>query len=198
MSERPAFPVRRQTERLILKMLAADDAPRVVQFLEDNREHLRPWEPPLPPDFLTDAFFAKELPRVQSLYENDEAMRLFMLADEQPDSPVIGHVSFTQFKRGHLQSCVLSYACDYRRVGKGYMTEALRAGIAVVFDELGFHRIEATYQLENLASAAVLRKLEFTEVGTYPGYNFVNGAWRDNILVTKLNPSAPTPTKSGY
>jgi ribosomal-protein-alanine N-acetyltransferase len=196
--KRPEFPVRRETERLILKMLDAPEAPRPVRFLVENREHLAPWEPLLPPGFLTDESFAEELPRVRKQYEDDQALRLFMMLDEAPEAPVIGHVSFTQFKRGHLQSCVLSYACDYRHVGKGYMTEALRAGIDVVFNELGLHRIEATYQVENVASGAVLRKLGFIEVGLYPGYNFINGEWRDNILVAKLNPDAPAPTVSGY
>ena len=63
------------------------------------------------------------------------------------------------------------------------MTEALLRAIRIAFDELEFHRIEATYQVENHASAAVLEKLGFFQVGLYPGYNFIGGAWRDNMLM---------------
>ncbi len=62
-------------------------------------------------------------------------------------------------------STEIGYWLRSDKAGRGYMTEAAGAVIAAAFEHLGVHRIELRAGYENHASAAVARKLGFTEEG---------------------------------
>ena len=63
----------------------------------------------------------------------------------------------------------LFWIIDPAHQGQGYATEAAAALIRYAFDELRLHRILATTEYTNLASAAVMRRLGMTvEQNPYP------------------------------
>ena len=49
------------------------------------------------------------------------------------------------------------------------MTEGLGAVLALVFGQLGLHRVEANIQPANLGSIALVRRLGFEKEGFRPG-----------------------------
>jgi len=71
--------------------------------------------------------------------------------------------------------------------GRGIATEAAAAVIRFAFDELDLHRLETGYFPHNIASGKVLRKLGFNVEGYARDYLFIDGAWRDSILVSLIN-----------
>ena len=65
--------------------------------------------------------------------------------------------------------------------GQGYATEAARAVLAHGFGPLGLHRIAATCDPENTASAHVLEKIGMTCEGRLRDYLKIRGQWRDRL-----------------
>jgi ribosomal-protein-alanine N-acetyltransferase len=53
----------------------------------------------------------------------------------------------------------MGYVLVRARWGQGYATEAAMANLRFGFDELGLHKIMATCDTENIASARVLGKI---------------------------------------
>ena len=182
------------TPRLRLSLLAPADAPRVRDFLERNREYFRPWEPPRPEGYLTEAYWRDKLTEAPGDLEADRSVRFFLLRREAPDGSVIGVVNFSRLVRGAFLCAGLGYSLDERVAGQGLMQEALRASLAWMLDAHGFHRIEANYRPENLRSGRVLAALGFVVEGYARDYLLVDGAWRDHVLTSltrRADPAAP-------
>lgn len=173
------------TERLTLRMLDADEAALVVEFVTRNREHLRPWEPTR-----TEAHFRVDHWReMLSTFAADQAagthVRRFLLRHGR----VIGAVNLNNVVRGAFQSAYLGFSLDAESQGQGLMHEALRAVIDHAFsrDGLYLHRIEANHQPHNEKSASVLHHLGFERQGFAKDYLFLDGAWRDHVMLALVN-----------
>jgi RimJ/RimL family protein N-acetyltransferase len=66
--------------------------------------------------------------------------------------------------------------------GKGYATEAAREVIRFAVEDLGLHRVEATCDPSNGASARVMEKAGMTQEGRLRDHMLVRGRWRDSLL----------------
>ena len=66
------------------------------------------------------------------------------------------------------------------------MTDALRATLPFVFDELRLHRLEAACLPHNEPSKGVLAKVGFHEEGLARQYLRINGQWADHLLFALL------------
>jgi ribosomal-protein-alanine N-acetyltransferase len=82
---------------------------------------------------------------------------------------------------------VLGYQIDRECEGRGLMSEALRAAIRYMFEDQKLHRIAANYRPENVRSGRLLAKLGFRIEGFAKDYLFIDGAWRDHILTSRVN-----------
>ncbi len=174
-----------ETKRLILKTLRAQGAPLVLDYFLRNREFLEKWEPKRGEDFYTEAFQREELSREQAEMDAGRMLRLWIFRkDEQR---VIGSVNFGSIVRGAFLSCFLGYRLDKDEKDKGYMTEAIKAGIGLMFSEYGLHRIEANIMPRNKRSLRVVEKLGFYNEGYAKKYLRINGVWEDHIHMALLN-----------
>jgi RimJ/RimL family protein N-acetyltransferase len=70
--------------------------------------------------------------------------------------------------------------------GRGYATEAAQALLDFGLTGGGLHRITATCDPENAASARVLEKIGMTREGRLRDHFLIRGAWRDRLLYAKL------------
>ncbi len=190
-------PVTIETPRLLLTMARPEQAELLCKYHLENREHLRPWEPPRPPGFYTPEFWQWRLEQNLDEFSHDQSFRLMLMPREGEAEVPFGLINFSRFNRGPSQSCLLGYSAHHRQQGKGYMTEALGAAVEFVFERLGFHRVEANYMPINERSGRLLRRLGFVVEGYARDYLFIDGAWRDHILTARTNPSAPRPAALG-
>jgi len=181
-------PPRLTTPRLIVRPPTLEDVPAIVAYLKGNRRHLAPWSPTFPAGFFTRRFWAERVRQATHEWESGTALRLYMFSKGDPKR-VIGSINFTQIFRGPFQNTFLGYAIAADEQGKGLMTEALRAAIGFVFEEMNLHRISANHMPTNVASREVLRKLGFTVEGYARNYLLVNGIWEDHVLTTLINPA---------
>lgn len=175
-----------ETERLLLKILDKSSAQIVTDYYLRNKSFLAEWEPVRAPEFYTTQFREQELDKEFNNIVNGNTLKLWIVKKED-ESKVIGAFSFNTIIRGAFLSCYLGYNLDEHEINQGYMTEALRKGIEIIFDEYKLHRIEASILPRNVRSAAVLEKLGFVNEGLSRDYLKINGKWEDHIHMVLLN-----------
>jgi len=80
----------------------------------------------------------------------------------------------------------IGYALISSERGKGYCTEAVQIAVDYLFMSKDIVRIQATTQLENVASQKVLEKARFQKEGTIRKGEFAWGKWTDLYLFSIL------------
>ncbi len=80
----------------------------------------------------------------------------------------------------------LGYCLNRRFWGRGYATEAAAALLAFGFRELKLHRIFATCDVANAASARVMEKVGMAREGRLREHKQVKGKWRDSYVYAIL------------
>jgi len=93
---------------------------------------------------------------------------------------MIGSVVLAQSSVEHRRG-EMGYVLARDVWGRGYATEAAAALLAYGF-AAGLHRIGATCDPENAASARVLEKIGMSFEGRLREYFLIRGAWRDRLL----------------
>ena len=175
-----------ETERLILKVLDKSYADLVLDYYLRNKAFLEEWEPKRSKEFYTKEYQEKQLDKELADINNKRTFKLWIFKKEDR-SRIIGFVSFTNIILGAFLSCYLGYKLDKDEINKGYMTEAVKKGVEIVFNEFGLHRIEANIMPRNKASLRVVEKLGFYNEGFAYKYLKINGKWEDHIHMVLLN-----------
>jgi ribosomal-protein-alanine N-acetyltransferase len=183
-----------ETGRLLLRVPGPKDAPGLLAYALENRDHLAPWEPERQEAYFTLPFWRGEARTARRESQEGKALRLAAFLKGDPRAAVAGTINLRHVVRGALHGAVLSYSLDRGLVGRGLMTEALRGVVDHAFGPMGLHRLEAAYVPENARSAAVLRRLGFGPVGYAPDYLLIAGRWRDHVLTALVHPSWRPPS----
>lgn len=160
---------------------------------EQSRAFLTPWEPVWPADDLTRTSFRYRVRRHAEEMARDEAYSFFVFRES--DDVLLGGLSFGYVRRGVSQSASLGYWMGEPYAGKGYMTRAVRAACAYVFEKQGLHRIEASCLPTNEPSRRLLERVGFRQEGYARSYLNINGEWRDHLLFALLGSDPIAPDK---
>jgi ribosomal-protein-alanine N-acetyltransferase len=176
-----------ETARLSLVASTHVTAFETLDFYQRNREHFAPWDPPIPPDFLSLVGQARRVELACTDFRAQTALRYWLTLREDPRR-IVGQVHFSQLARGAFQNSMLGYSVDRALQGAGLMSEALRAGIDEVFsDRVRLHRVQANVRPENARSIALLERLGFEREGLSKRYLFIAGDWRDHYSYALRN-----------
>ncbi len=167
-----------------LRPLSMSDYPHWAELRAASRTHLVPWEPEWAKDELTRNAFRHRLRHHQHEIREDRGYA-FALIDEREDR-LIGGVSLSNVRRGVTQSASLGYWLGAPYIGRGAMTEAVRAVVPFAFGALRLHRLEAASMPANTPSIRVLERNGFMREGFAQRYLKINGEWRDHILFGRL------------
>ena len=179
-----------ETARSRLVLPEPADAPRIIRYYDENRQHLAPWESIRADEFYTEAFWLSEIRQATQEFVNGQSLRLFIVDKLNPGETIIGQCALRNIIRSAFQACHLGYSLHHEAVGKGLMFEALSALIGYAFDDMGLHRIMANYIPTNERSGRLLRRLGFVVEGYARDYLFLAGKWQDHILTSLVNPNA--------
>lgn len=175
-----------ETERLVLKTLDSSEWNLVLDYHIRNKEFLKEWEPLRNELFYTKEIQQKQLDNDRVNLESGIGLRLWIFKKGISDQ-TIGCIAFNNIVRGAFLSCHLGYKLDQDEINQGYITEALKKGIAIVFEEYQLHRIEANIMPKNKASLVVVEKLGFHREGLARDYLKINGEWEDHVHMVLLN-----------
>lgn len=175
-----------ETERLILRTLEEEDAGRVLEFYLRNKEFLKEWETVRTEDYFSLDYQRLLIQKEQIVMEHGGSLRLWIFKKDDPET-AIGSIGFDNIVMGHFRSCFMGYKIDKDEINKGYITEAARKGIEIMFNQFGLHRIEANIMPRNVRSLRVAEKLGFHNEGLAIKYLKINGKWEDHIHMVLLN-----------
>jgi ribosomal-protein-alanine N-acetyltransferase len=181
-----------RTGRLVLATPSPALADAARQFFDRNTAHLKPWSPPIPPQANALAYWEDVVDKARTALESGTAIRLWMCPRDQPEC-VIGSIGYSQISRGPFCNAILGYQIDAAYEGKGLMKEALHETNRFMFEDFGLHRISANYRPENVRSGRLLAAMGFVIEGFARDYLFIDGAWRDHILTSKVNSGFQVP-----
>jgi RimJ/RimL family protein N-acetyltransferase len=161
------------TERLVVRPLRSDDVPTVVAYRNDPAvARYQDWDLPFSPaDGERMARFLATAP--WPLYGD-----WYQLVIEH-DGVVVGEVGVGRTPKG-LQAD-LGYTLARHAQGRGFATEAVGAVVDLLFAE-GVHRVHATLDPDNVASARLLERLGFRHEGRTVKASLIRGEWLDDDL----------------
>ena len=89
-------------------------------------------------------------------------------------------------RRALFRTGEIGYGLHPEVWGRGFGTLLGRELLRIGFEELGFHRIQATCDPRNLGSAGVLRKLGMTYEGRLRHSMLIRDGWRDSEMFSIL------------
>jgi RimJ/RimL family protein N-acetyltransferase len=171
-----------RSARIILRELALEDWP-AVQAYASRIEVCRyqPWGPNTPEEtrcFVVDAMAsAAEHPR----------RRYALAVTLTPDGRVIG-LAEMNVRDARSGSGEISYVLHPDHWGQGIATEAAGLLLRFGFAELGLHRIFATCDPRNVASARVMEKNGLQYEGRLREALRIRDGWRDSLVYAILEP----------
>ena len=105
------------------------------------------------------------------------------------DAPVVGWVSASDYRSRECYRGIAEFSVyvhdDYqgRKVGRKLMNAFIPACV-----EAGLWKILSRIFPENMASLALCRAVGFKEVGLYEQHSYLDGVWRDVVIVERLFP----------
>ena len=164
-----------QTERLLLRTMTDADVDDIHAYhsLEDVCRYLM-YEPRTRDEVAEKV--AKYSQAIALAGDGD----YWQLAIERADAPgrVIGDLYFT-IESVANSTAEIGWVLNPDHAGRGYMTEAARAVLAIAFDALGLHRVKATLDPRNATSAALCTRLGMREEAYFVEDLWFKGAWGD-------------------
>lgn len=168
-----------ETARLVLRPLAAADAPDLFAIFRD-REVARYWSsPPMIDPREAAALIAEvaELFAERTLFEWGVARRA--------DDRAIGTVTLWKLEPENRRAEV-GFALARAAWGQGLMGEALVALLDFAFGPLALHRLEADVDPRNERSLKALERLGFRREGLLRERYFVAGEIQDSVILGLL------------
>lgn len=168
-----------ETDRLWLKILKPNYCRQVLDYYKRNHNFLQEWEPQRPKDFYTLSYQKRQLSYEYRMFKERKLIRFWILKKE--DNKLIGNICLSNIIMGNFRSCYMGYKLDCDEINKGYMTEAIKKVVEIMFNEYGLHRIEVNVMPRNIRSLKVMKKLNFEEEGYSRRYLEINGKWEDHV-----------------
>ena len=119
-----------------------------------------------------------------------------------PEAPVVGWVSASDYRSRECYRGIAEFSVyvhdDYQglNIGRKLMDAFIPACV-----EAGLWKILSRIFPENVASLALCKAVGFREVGVYENHSYLDGIWRDVIIVERLFPeniTNPPPDPSEW
>lgn len=173
---------RLNSDRLLLRPLEPEDAPKLLQYVLENREWLMPWEPIHPPAYFTLEGQHRILEQCMEDRREQTGVMLGIFERNTANGRIQGRISVSGIVRGIWQNGFLGYSIAAARADRGYMTEAVRRVVLYGFANLALHRLQASIIPRNEASKKVLEKSKFRYEGRALRYLKINDVWEDHDI----------------
>ncbi|MGB4438819.1 MAG: GNAT family N-acetyltransferase [Sedimentibacter sp.] len=176
---------RYESDRLYLKILKPNYGRDILEYYKRNHNFLNEWEPKRTKDFYTLSYQKGLLNYEYGMFKDNLLVRFWIVKKE--DNKIIGNVCYSNIIMGNFKSSFLGYKLDKDEINKGYMTEAIKKTVQIMFNDFGLHRIEINVVPRNKRSLRVMEKLQFEQEGFSKRYLEINGVWEDHIHFATYN-----------
>lgn len=185
----PAYRI--ETERLIVRCYQPSDVQMLADAVAESVDHLKPWMPWVhaePEDFQVKV---DRLRRFRGEFDLGEDF-IYGIFNKEETRLLGGTGLHTRIGDGQLE---IGYWIHKDYTNQGLVTESTAALVKVAFEILHIHRLEIHCDPQNLASAAIPRKLGFTHEGTLRAKTPFLDRWSDSMVWGMLQEEYPnTPS----
>lgn len=175
----PEFPLR--TQRLVVRPYTADDFDFLVE-LESDPDVLRYVSWPPRDAVQVRASLEKKVRQTGLREEGDDLTLLVLLA---ASGARVGDIQLTWTSREHHQG-EIGFITHPEHAGHGYATEAAELVVGLGFEVLRLHRIVASLDRRNAASARVVQRLGMRQEACLRQNAFRKGEWTDEAIYAVL------------
>lgn len=167
------------TDRLILREFRDADWVAVHEYASDPEVvRYMPWGPNTEED--TRAFVGRAI-----VSQADDPRTGYEFAITLRGGRLVGGCGIHAMNATN-RSAFMGYCLSRDVWGQGFATEAAGALMAFGFEALGLHRIAATCDVDNAASAKVLEKAGMRREAHFREDTLLRGRWRDSYLYAVL------------
>ncbi len=169
-----------ETARLKLRRFTIEDAENMYKnwASEDEVTRFLTW-----PTHANVEVTRELLSRWVKEYENKNYYNWVIELKETEE--IVGNISVVSVKE-NIEGAALGYCIGTKWWGKEIMPEAGKAVIKFLFEQVGFHRIDATHDKNNPKSGRVMQKLGMTYEGTLRSAGFCNQGIIDEVWYSIL------------
>jgi ribosomal-protein-alanine N-acetyltransferase len=172
-------------ERVWLRVPQMSDYAEWARLRDESQAFLQPWEPEWSYDELTRSAYRRRLRHYHRDMRDGLGYAFFLFRNG--DNRLLGGVTLSNARRGVSQSISIGYWIGAAYAKQGCMTAAVNCLVPFVFENLGFHRIEAACLTGNAASRRLLEKCGFKHEGLARKYLKINGWWQDHLLYAAID-----------
>ena len=169
-------------DRVVLRPFRLDDLPEFVAYRSCAQvARFQSWDAPYPREE-GERFIRQQLQEYP-----DTAGEWFQFAVAlRPAGRLIGDCAAKPDTEDPRQ-CEIGFTIATEHQGHGYATEAARLLVGYLFTARAKHRITASCDARNAASAAVLEKLGMRREGHLRKSTWAKGEWTDDLLYAVLD-----------
>ena len=169
-----------ETERLLLRQVQVSDAKDLHAYFSDAQALVHISKEPVATLEETETILSWNAGYLAAR----ESFRFAIVLKE--NGTVIGTIDFHNLAPEHHRM-EIGYFMTRAAWGRGYMTEAIREVIRFAFEEMGFHRIEAECETENIRSIRVLERCGMSFEATLRENEINKGRFVSNHVYAILN-----------
>lgn len=171
--------IRIETDHLLLRFLEEGDAKAIFDNINHDKEVLK--------YYVTDYVEDFENFSLEKMIEAFRQTRKYILAIVLKESgEVIGNILQCNGTNRYMNTVEVGYAIGKKYWNKGYMSEALKAMIDLLF-ESGVHKVNACHIPENIASGRVMQKCGMKYEGRKIDDLFYHGRYWDTLNYYIIN-----------
>ncbi|MEE2827841.1 MAG: GNAT family protein [Myxococcota bacterium] len=170
----------RRTSRLEIRPLVLRD---YRAWLHAHRTMSPPKSPfdsgPISEEKLTHKRFREQIKKCRGLREADRFYSFGVFLKESGE--LVGYTSLIVVFRVDLQTAFIGWGTYNQYWRRGYARESVQATIAIAFEELDLHRIEAGIEPRNRASVALAKAVGMRREGIQKRYIYTDQKWVDLV-----------------
>jgi len=183
---KPAYRI--ETKRLVLRCWKPEDAAMIQEATAASKEHLLPFMPWAADEPQTLEQKVELTRRFRGLFDRGEDFIYGIFA--QDESLALGGTGL--HTRPTDNALEIGYWLHKDFINQGFITEATAALTKVAFELYHVERMEIHCAIENLASAAVPRKLGYVHEATRRRLAFAHGKKSDRMIWTLFADEYPS------
>lgn len=168
-----------QTQQLLLRRLKPTDLPQLARYRDKPAvARFQSWENYTLQD--AEKLYAQQ----HSLTFNSDETWYQLAVERLEDGVLTGDIGIHFFDEGKQVELGMTFDVSFQK--RGYAREAMRALIAMLFDDFSKHRITAVVDTRNTRAVNLLEKLGFRREAHYRENIFFKGEWGDEYLYALL------------
>ncbi len=176
MMSHPAYRI--VTPQLVIRCYNPSDAPLLAKSITESLEHLRPWMPWAAAEPEALEMKVERLRQFRAKFDLGQDF-IYGIFNPQENRLIGGTGLHTRIGGGALE---IGYWINKNDINHGYATETTAALTKVAFEIHKVERVEIHCAVENVRSAAVPRKLGYTQEAVLRKRSFANGHLSDQMV----------------